>query len=427
MKGTEDMNATPTVLISGASAAGLAAAHWLRRRGYAPTVVERAPGLRPGGHAIDVRGVALDVLDRMDLLGPAEELRTRMRGMTMFDAAGQELWRSHEKAFSSGRLDSADIEVLREDLNRLLYERTQGEVEYLFQDSLVALDEGPHGVTARFERAADRRFDLVVGADGLHSKVRQLVFGPEREFLRPTGAHLAVFSTDNFLHLEDWQHWLQDETGSYCVYPVRGNTELRATLGFVGGPVDCDHHAVEQQKALVTAQLSHLGGDTPRLLRAMWSAPDFYFDSMAQVHMDRWSTGRIALIGDAGYCPSPLSGQGTSLALVGAYVLADELGKAAGDHRTAFAAYERRMRPYVALNQALATENAGGMAPEESTTHAKNALVLDEGAGADAAADADADAGAAGDGDADGGAGGCVAGSAAGRAARPTHAHAGRA
>ncbi|MCD9144952.1 FAD-dependent monooxygenase [Streptomyces albireticuli] len=366
-----------TVLISGASVAGLTTAYWLRSKGYAPTVVERAPTLRPGGQALDVRGVALGVLDRMGLLEEARRVRTRMRGMTMLDAEGNELWRSHEMTLSGGRFDNDDIELLRDDLVRLLYGRTRDDVEFVFGDSLSALEEDEDGVHAAFEHGGPRTFDLVVGADGLHSKVRQLAFGAERQFVHHLGRHLAVFSSENFLGLDNWQVWMRDETARYCLYPARDNTEMRATLGFASEPLDYDHHDIGHQQALVTERLSHLRWETPKLLAAMRKAPDFFFDAMAQVRMRSWSVGRSVLIGDAGYCPSPMSGQGTSLAMVGAYVLADELGRAGDDHRAAFGRYERRMRPYAELNQALATDHHGGPAPEESLERAKNAIALD--------------------------------------------------
>ncbi|WP_030253623.1 FAD-dependent monooxygenase [Streptomyces violens] len=366
-----------TVLVSGAGIAGLATAYWLRHQGYEPTVVERAPGLRPGGQAIDVRGVALDVLDRMGVLPDARRLRTRMRGMSMLDATGEEVWRSTEQTFSSGRLDSDDIELLRDDLTALLYEQARDGIEYLFGDSIATLQEAADGVRVGFERAPARSFDLVVGADGLHSTVRRLAFGAEPEFLRHLGAYVGVFSTGNFLELDDWQVWLQDGGASYVVYPARGNSELRATLGFSSEPFTYDHRDTEHQKALLQERLGHLGWETPKLLAAMREAPDFYFDAMAQIHLDRWTAGRVALVGDAGYCPSPLSGQGTSLALVGAYVLAAELGRTPEDHRAAFGRYDARLRPFVARNQALATENPSGPAPEESIEAAKNGLALD--------------------------------------------------
>jgi 2-polyprenyl-6-methoxyphenol hydroxylase-like FAD-dependent oxidoreductase len=288
----------------------------------------------------------------------------------MVDGDGRELFRSEEFALSSGRLDSPDIEVLRDELVSILHEAT--DVEYVFGDSITALTEEAHGVRVEFELAGFRTFDLVIGADGLHSAVRRLAFGPEAEFVRHLGQYLAIFPAPNFLGLEDWQVWFRHEDTGGAVYPVRGNTELRVTLGFGSAPLP--RMAVPEQKRLIAERLGGVGWEVPKLLEAMAAADVFYFDAMAQIHLDRWSAGRVVLVGDAGYCASALSGQGTSLALVGAYVLAQELGRA--EHEEAFAAYERRMRPFVALNQALATENPEGPAAEESVERAKNAISL---------------------------------------------------
>lgn len=365
------------VLISGASIAGPALGYWLHRHGFEVTIIERAPALRVGGQAIDVRGVALDVVDRMGLLSALREVRTHMRGMSMMDGDGNELMRSTEHAISSGRLDSDDIEVLREDLTALLYERTSGTVEYLFDDSIATLDQDDRGVQVTFEREAPRTFDLVIGADGLHSTVRRLAFGPETAFIHHLGTYLSVYTMENFLGLEDWQVWFRDGELGGGIYPARHNTELRVNLGFMSEEFAYDYRDLDAQRRLLAERFVGMRWEVPRLLEGMWKASDFYFDAMAQIKLDSWSRGRVALLGDAGYCASPLSGQGTSLALVGAYVLADELAAAEGDHETAFAAYEKRMRPFVTINQTLATENPGGPASEDSVNRAKRAISLD--------------------------------------------------
>lgn len=366
-----------TVLISGAGVAGPALAFWLHRHGFVPTVVERAPSLRAGGHAVDVRGTALEVIERMRLGETVRAARTEMRGMSMVDGDGTELMRSTEVALSSGRLDSDDVEVLREDLAGMLHEATRAYTRYLFGDSVTGIDQRPDGVRVSFANAAPETFDLVVGADGLHSTVRRLAFGPEAAYVHHLGAYIGVFSAPNFLGLDRWQVWLRADRVGYAVYSARGNTELRVNMGFESEAFDYDRHDVDAQRKLIEERVAGVGWETPRLVEAMWRAGDFYFDAMAQVRMDSWSTGRVTLLGDAGYCPSPLSGQGTSLALVGAYVLADSLATSDGDHRAGLERYEQRMRGFVTLNQALATENPGGPPSEESAERAKSAISLD--------------------------------------------------
>jgi 2-polyprenyl-6-methoxyphenol hydroxylase-like FAD-dependent oxidoreductase len=366
-----------TVLISGAGVAGPALAYWLHRHGFAPTVVERAPTLRPGGHAVDVRGAALEVVDRMGLGDRLRGARTQMLGMSMVGPDGTELMRSTEMALSSGRLDSEDVEVLREDLTAMIFDVTRPDVRYVFGDSITELVQDDDGVRVAFENAAPARFDLVVAADGLHSRVRRLAFGPEEQYLHHLGAYLGVFTAPNFLDLDRWQIWLKAEGAGYAIYSARDNTEMRVTLGVESGPMEYDRRDVDAQRKIVEDRLTGVGWETPRLLAAMWQAGDFYFDAMAQTRMDTWSAGRVTLLGDAGYCPSPMSGQGTSLALVGAYVLADSLARSGGDHRAGFAAYESRMREFAELNQALATENPGGPPSEEAAERAKSAITLD--------------------------------------------------
>ncbi|MEV7543483.1 FAD-dependent monooxygenase [Streptomyces sp. NPDC089915] len=330
-----------TVLISGASVAGPALAFWLHRHGFAPTIVERAPALRQGGYAVDFRGEAhLTVLRRMGILDELRAARTGTGSMSYVDASGR------PRAKLPADLFAGDLEVLRGDLARILYEATKEHTEYVFGDSVASLAEDADGVHVTFERGAPRRFDLVIGADGLHSRTRGLVFGPEERFVKHLGVYCAVFTTDNHLGLDRTGHAYRTAGRLVAVYSARENTEAKAVFYFGSPRLDLDRRDVARQQALLGERFAGNGWESDRLLERMREAPDFYFDSVGQVRMDGWSRGRVALLGDAAYCPSSLSGMGSGLALVGAYVLAGELAAAHGDHRTAFARYEREMRAY---------------------------------------------------------------------------------
>jgi 2-polyprenyl-6-methoxyphenol hydroxylase-like FAD-dependent oxidoreductase len=355
------------VLISGASVAGTTLAYWLGQHNFSPTVVERHPGLRPGGQAIDVRGPALTVLERMRLLEAAADRKTRIQGSSVVDRDGNELSRDTESTPTGGPIDNPDIELLRDDLVELLYEATLPKTEYLFGDSIATLDNRGPGVDVTFESGSTRTFDLVIGADGLHSNVRKLVFGPEDRFIKRLGTHAAIFTVPNFLDLDHWQMWHYGDSTMAGVYSARNNTEARAMVGFMDDELRLDYRDTEAQFAEVERRMSGDGWVRPQLLQYMRNAPDFYFDEMAQIVMDHWSIGRVALVGDAAYCCSPLSGQGTSVALLGAYILAGELKRATQrdwiDHGLAFTNYFKRFHGYIERTQFLATDNIPGGAP----------------------------------------------------------------
>jgi 2-polyprenyl-6-methoxyphenol hydroxylase-like FAD-dependent oxidoreductase len=207
--------------------------------------------------------------------------------------------------------------------------------------------EDADGVTVTFERAPMRRFDLVIGADGLHSTVRALAFGPETSHVRHLGVHCAIFPVANYLGLDHIGLAYRTPNKVVTIASARHNTEARAVLFFGSPPLAYDHRDIGRQKELLAEAFAGIGWETPRLLSAMWEATDLYLDSVAQVRMDSWSKGRTALLGDAAYSPSLLSGMGSGLAVVGAYVLAGELAEANGDHQAAFVNYEAIMRPYV--------------------------------------------------------------------------------
>lgn len=366
------------ILISGASVAGLTLAYWLRAYGFEPTVIERANGLRPGGQAIDVRGVGLDVARQMGVLPEIQKHNTNMRGMSFVDADGAELWRSESETLTGGVIDNPDVEILRDDLCAVLYDTARRGATFRFDDSISGIEQRLDEVRVSFEHAGPETFDLVIGADGLHSNVRKLVFGPEVEFLHDLGTYIAVFTTENFLGLDHWQVFYRTQDAMAGLYSARDNTEARAILGFVSEALEYDYRDAGQHREILQDYFGGHGWETPRLLTEMWKAPDFHFDSAGQVWMERWSDDRVTLLGDAGYCGSPLSGQGTTVAMVGAYVLAGELAAADGDHRAAFAAYEHELRPFVELNQHYGIRNAetkGGTTKEEAE-QLDNAIAL---------------------------------------------------
>lgn len=289
----------------------------------------------------------------MGLAELAQAHRTRMKGVSMLDADGNEVWRSDKMTISGGSFNKDAIEILRDDLSKILVSNLPADIEVIYGDSVTSLEEDADGITVSFGRAAPRRFDLVMGADGLGSNIRKLVFGPDSEYFRPFDVALAPFSAPNTLGIEDWQITYSSGKDSCMVYTARENRELRVCFGFKV-PLNDVPSERAAQLALVRQNCSGMGWRVPQLMDAMDQAPDFYLGPMAQVRMPRWTHGRVALVGDAGYCPSPYTGQGTSVALVGAYVLAWELAQSRADHAQAFARYEQKMRPFVEKNQALA-------------------------------------------------------------------------
>jgi 2-polyprenyl-6-methoxyphenol hydroxylase-like FAD-dependent oxidoreductase len=347
-----------SVLISGASIAGPALAFWLNRFGYETTIVERTPDLRDAGYAVDFRGTAVEVLRRMGLFEAIEAKATNMGPMHYVNARDRIVATLPSFAFSG------EIEIMRGDLARIFYDATYKGTRYLFGDSIAEVIDSGDGVEVAFDSGRSEPFDLVIGADGQHSNVRAKVFGPERDFIKQLGLRASIFSMPNRLNL-DYCGRIYSAPGSVAgIYSARENTEARALLFFNGTPDDFDYRDVAGQKRTVRERYAGQGWHVPQLLADLDQAPDFYFDSVCQIRLDRWSKGRVALLGDAGYCASPLSGMGTGLAVVGAYILAHELEAANGDHRAAFVAYQARLQPFVDASQALALKAVTGFAPK---------------------------------------------------------------
>jgi len=342
------------VLVCGASVAGPVVAYWLDRFGFFPTVVERTPEVRvgDGGHAVDLFGPAVDVMEWMGVLPEVQAARTRTRVIS-FVRTGRRPVDAPAEALSEGVADR-HIEIMRGDLAGVLYELTRHRVEHVFDDSIATLQDNGAEVRVTFERAAPRTFDLVIGADGLHSTTRQLAFGAEARFLRFLGGYLAVFTAPNDLRLEDRMVGFSARGRTAGMYPVGDAALARVILLWrTAAPYTYDRHDIAAQRALLHRVYGDLGWELPRLLSAVDVADDLYVDSISQVLMDDWTRGRVTLVGDAGYSPGPAVGGGTSLAVIGAYVLASELAAAGGDSARGFAAYQSALRPVVARSRSI--------------------------------------------------------------------------
>lgn len=352
------MNDVPgRVLVSGASVAGLTAAYWLQRHGFAVTVIERAPTLRPGGQALDVRGPALDVARRMGVLEEFGRRSTQLRGMSMVDGSGTEIYRSTERTLTGGRLDSEDLEVLRDDLVEILHDACGPGVRFVFGDQITVLQQDDHGIDVQFERGGPARYDAVIGADGSHSGTRRLVFGPEKPYLRYMGGYVAIMTIPNFLGLDHWQTFLMDGDAGAGLIGLDGSGTARAYLGFeTPEPLEFDHRDEDAQKQLLVERSAGLGWVVPQILEQMKDATGFHFDARIQVVMEHWTRGRVALVGDAGYAVSLTTGQGASMAIVGAYVLAGEIASSGTDFAAGIAGYEHEIRDWVLRNQAAARQ-----------------------------------------------------------------------
>jgi 2-polyprenyl-6-methoxyphenol hydroxylase-like FAD-dependent oxidoreductase len=342
------------VLISGASVAGPVLAYWLHRFGFRPTIVERTEALRfgSGGHAIDLFGPALQIVEWMGVLPEVQDAGTHTEIISFIRERHRPVDVAAE--LMSEGVSQRHVEIMRGELAKIIYEVGRDDIEYVFGNSISSLEQTEQDVEVRFRHGSPQAFDLVIGADGLHSITRQLAFGEEYQFLRFLGGYFAVFTVPNYLDLHQRMLGYGDVDRTAAIYPVQGTDEARILLLWrTPTQHDYDRHDVKAQRRLVSALFGGMGWEVPRMLAELENADDLYLDSISTIVMDSWTRGRITLVGDAGYSPGPAVGGGTSLAVVGAYVLASELAAASGDHARGLAAYERILRPAVQQSQRI--------------------------------------------------------------------------
>jgi 2-polyprenyl-6-methoxyphenol hydroxylase-like FAD-dependent oxidoreductase len=349
------------VLVSGASIAGPVLAYWLTRAGFDVTVVERAPTLRKtGGHAVDLFRPSMEISAKMDVLPRIEALATGTDTMTIH-REGQRRPIRVDLTKLTGAASDQHVEIMRDDLSEVYYDAGRHDVEYVFGDSITAVSSDGE---VTFEHAPPRRFDVVVGADGLHSNVRRLVFGDEAGLTRFIGGYLAVVSAPKTMahHNEMLGHLGVGRLAA--VYTGDHLDDARIVFMFRSKhELDYDYRDTLRQKQLLCDAFDGMHPQVDGWLAEIDRTPAFYFDSITQLQLDTWSRGRVTLVGDAGYCPGPAVGGSTSLAVIGAYVLAGELAQAGGDHEAAFAAYQRQMAESVSRSRAFARGAAKTIIP----------------------------------------------------------------
>lgn len=352
------------ILISGAGIAGTTLAYWLKKFGFNPTIIEISPALREGGYGIDFWGAGFDVAEKMNILEDLEKADIGISELLFVDENNKRkaaLNYRQIKKIMKGRA----ITLLRSDLAKIIYNHLDKDIEIIFGDSITTIEQHSNGVTVTMKSGATRNFDLVIGADGLHSTVRNIIFGNEEQFEKYYGYYTASFTFEN----------KGDAGKAFLTYNVpckqaalytAGSTQSAFFIFTSQQKLSYNHHNVEAQKQILRKEFETIGWKCADLLAKMESAPDFYFDTVSQIHMNTWSQDRVSLVGDASNCPSLLSGQGSTLAMVGAYILAGELKEANGNYRTAYAQYQKILKPFIDSKQKIAQKFSKSLVPKST-------------------------------------------------------------
>jgi len=350
-----------TILISGAGIAGPALAFWLKAAGFEPTLVESAPRLRSGGYVIDFWGLGYDLAERMGLREQIDRVGYHVREMRIVDDRGERIAGFGTNVFgelTGGRY----VSLARSDLSRLLFERIRHRMEVIFGDELTELQSHADHVDVRLRNAGKRRFDLVIGADGLHSRVRRLAFGPEERFEKRLGYVVAAFETRGYRpHDKDVYVMYGQPCRMLGRFALHDDRTLFLFVFASDGP--STPATLAQQKAVLRESYRDGQWECPRILEELDRTPELYLDTVSQIRMGEWSKGRVALAGDAAFCVSLMAGQGSALAMISAYVLAGELALAGGRADEAFARYEALLRNFIATKQHGAARFASAFPP----------------------------------------------------------------
>ena len=348
-------------LISGVGIAGATLAFWLHKYGIEPTLVELAPALRSSGYVIDFWGLGYDIAEKMGLLPDITRIGYHTQELRIVDEDGRRLSGFGVQLFrelTGGRY----VTIGRGDLSKLICDQISGSCEIIFGDSIAGLRETGGEVHVQFEHGAERRFDLVIGADGLHSRVRKLVFGPQDRYEKDLGYRVAAFETTGYRRRDELVYIVHSAPGRQVGRLALHDGQTLFLFIFASGS-EPEAHRVAAQKAMLRKAFQGAGWELPRILTALDTCDDLYFDRVSQIRMAAWSRGRIALVGDAAFCVSLLAGQGSALAMTAAYVLPGELATLQHQPQEAFRRYEERLRPFIDRKQRAAERFASAFVP----------------------------------------------------------------
>lgn len=353
------------ILISGAGIAGTTLAFWLKEFGFNPTVIEVSPGLREGGYAIDFMGAGYNVAEKMGIIPALEQSDIKVSKVGFVDTNNHEKG-SMNYAKIKKLMNNRAFTLLRSDLAKVIYQNLHSDVEIIFGDTIEKIEQTEETVTVTLRSGKTRSFDLLVGADGLHSVVRNLTFGKEEQFEKYFGYYTASFTLEN--HSPNNRAFLMcNVPGKQAAVYAYSDTKTAAFFVFTSPKkLKYDHHDIKKQKQILSEVFSNMGWKCPEVLARIDSSPDFYFDSVSQIKMDSWSKGRVTLVGDACDCPSLLSGKGSTLAMAGAYILAGELKNAKGNYKMAFKNYEEIFKPFISEKQKSAQGFAKSFVPKSN-------------------------------------------------------------
>ena len=363
-----------SVLISGAGITGPALAFWLKAAGFEPTIVERAPALRSGGYVIDFWGVGYDLAERMGLLPDINRTGYHVRELRIINDAGRRVAGFGTAVFSEltgGRY----VTLPRSDLSRFLLAKVKNNIETIFDDEIIGLEQQTGCIRVALKQAGERHFDLVIGTDGLHSSVRKLAFGPQSWSEKHLGYAVAAFEASGYRPRDEDVYFMYGEPGRMLGRFTLHDNRTLFLFVFTANRGELPA-TLEAQKATLHDLYGRGGWECEKILSELDRTNELYFDSVSQIKMQNWSSGRVALVGDAAFCVSLLAGQGSALAMIAAYVLAGELSASHGRHERAFAGYEARLRGYIDTKQRAAERFAGALAPRtRAGLHFRNLVV----------------------------------------------------